>query len=119
MEKRILPGESNMSKKTPKESFYKVLVQKTYRNTEGYIFMHPSLMPKEEVSVERSFVMVYHFKKIPNIHNPMFIVESIVGDDFKGRIKIIKHFEENHALEYAVDQDGFFEKLNGSPKKPE
>jgi hypothetical protein len=119
MEKKLLLGHSNMNKKkqkAPKQTYYKVFIQKTYRNLDGYVFMSPD--KAENNSVERSFVMVYCFKKIPNLHNPMFIVKSIVGDDFKGRIKIIKHFEENHALAYAVQQDGFYRILDEPTKEP-
>ena len=101
-------GVYNMSKKPPQKTFYKVLIQKTYRNVEGYVYMHPKNADKEKVGLDKSFTMVYHFKKIPNLHNPMFIVETVTGDEFRGRIKIVKHFEEHHALAYAVDQD-----LNG------
>jgi hypothetical protein len=100
--------------KPPKQTYYKVFIQKTYNNLDGYIFMSPEKAEKK--SVERSFLMIYYFKKIPNLHNPMLIVKSIVGDDFKGRIKIIKHFEENHALAYAVQQDGLY-KIIDEPTK--
>lgn len=119
MEKSLLIGSSKMKKKKlPKQNYYKVFIQKTYRNLDGYVFMRPDKVNQEEAGPDRSFVMIYCFKKIPNLHNPMFIVKSIVGDDFKGRIKIIKHFEENHALSYAVQVDGLYETIDESPKKP-
>jgi hypothetical protein len=119
MEKKLLLGRSDMTKKQkkkpPKQTYYKVFIQKTYRNLDGYVFMSPEKAVNN--SVERSFVMIYCFKKIPNLHNPMFVVKSIVGDDFKGRIKIIKHFEENHALAYAVQQDGLYRILDEQTKE--
>ena len=72
--------------------------------------MAPSDSP--EKSDSKSFTLVFHFKKIHDMHNPMFVIEAVVGDDFKGRNKIVKHFEENHALEFSVSSDGFFEGLN-------
>ena len=109
--------EFKVKKKTLKETLYKVFIEKTYRNNQGYVFMHPKEAPKD--CDNKSFVLVYHFKKIPNLHNPMLVIESVSGEDFKGRLKIIKHFEGNHALEHSVKCDGLFEALNGKTKKPD
>ena len=111
MAKRLFWKGYEMSKNTQNfEKIYKVSIQKTYKNEEGYIFMSPRYAP-EKVD-NKSFMLVFHFKKIHDTHNPMFVVEAVVGDDFKGRNKIIKSFEENHAIEYAVTEDGFFEGLH-------
>lgn len=97
-----------MTKKDSPHKFYKVMIQKTYRNNEGYTFSDPKKTEIDPLMAERSFVMVYTFQKIGNQRNPMFVVKSVNGEDFKGRLRIIKHFEDNHALSYAVEQD-----LNG------
>lgn len=102
MEKKLTQECFDMPKKRSQNIFYKVFIQKSYANSEGYIFINPKDVNKKEIGTEKSFNLVYSFKKIPNLHNPMFICESIKGDDFKGRIKIIKNFEEKHALEFAV-----------------
>lgn len=100
-----------MAKKPAAPKVYKVLIQKTYRNSEGYIFSDPKEDKKDPLIIERSFVLIYEFKKIINVHNPMFVIVAVQGDDFKGRLRMIKHFEENHALAYAVQQDGFYEAM--------
>ena len=107
------------TKKKSHEKFYKVLIQKTYKNNEGYIFANPDIVNSLIDNTDKSFVMVYYFKKIPNIRNPMFVVESVSGEDFKGKAKIVRHFEENHSLEYAVKCDLNWGEFGDEPKKPE
>jgi len=112
MGKRLFWEDYEMKNKSLNfEKVYKVYIQKTYRNEEGYIFMSPQYAPKEVDS--KSFILVFHFKKIPDARNPMFVISAVIGDEFNGRKKIIKSFEENHALEYSVAEDGFFEGLKG------
>jgi len=101
-----------MKKKDATPKIYKVLIQKTYRNNEGYIFSNPKTTNPDIVMEDRSFVMIYTFKKIGEQRNPMFVVKTVQGEDFKGRLRLIKHFEEHHALSYAVEIDGLFEGLN-------
>ncbi len=105
MEKKYLSAGFEPMSKTPKKNYYKVLIQKTYSNSDGYVYVNPKNAEKEMLNADKKFTMVYRFKKIPNIHNPMFIAESITGDEFKGRSKIIKHFEDHHAISYAVIYD--------------
>ena len=71
-------------------------IQKTYRNEEGYVFMSPKFAPKEVDS--KSFTLIFHFKKIPDMHNPMFVVEGVVGDEFNGRKKIIKNLPDSEEI---------------------
>lgn len=92
-------------KKNSPQKVYKVFIQKTYRNNEGYNFSDPKKTVPDEIMADRSFTMIYMFQKIGEQRNPMFVVKSVQGEDFKGRLRIIKHFEENHALSYAVEQD--------------
>ena len=99
-----------MPKKSAQPKVYKVMIQKTYKNNEGYIFFDPKAA--EGIIEERTFTLVYSFQKISNAHNPMFVIKAVQGEDFKGRLRLIKHFEENHALAYAVKIDGLFEVLN-------
>ena len=101
-----------MKKKDSPPKIYKVLIQKTYRNNEGYIFSDPKKTIPDPMMEDRSFTMIYTFQKIGEQRNPMFVVKSVNGEDFKGRMRIIKHFEESHALSYACEQDGLFEGLN-------
>ena len=101
-----------MPKKAAQPKIYKVMIQKTYRNNEGYIFFDPKDKSAETIIEERTFTLVYSFQKISNAHNPMFVIKAVQGEDFKGRLRLIKHFEENHALAYAVQKDGLFEALN-------
>lgn len=103
-----------MPKKSAPPKIYKVLIQKTYRNNEGYIFMDPKEKDPATIITERTFTLVYSYQKISNSRNPMLVVKAVQGEDFKGRLRIIKHFEENHALAYAVKIDGLFEVLNAS-----
>jgi len=100
-----------MRRKPSHPKVYKVLIQKSYRNSDGYIFMDPK--DKDVATADRTFTLIYSFKKT-NVHNPMFVINTVQGDDFKGRNRIIKHFEENHALAFAVKMDGLFEALNAS-----
>lgn len=106
MEKKSITSEAfKVGKSGVSPKVYKVFIQKTYRNNEGYTFTEPSNAVIDDDIVDRSFILVYMFKKVGDQRNPMFIVKSVKGEDFKGRLRIIKHFEENHALSYAVKQD--------------
>ena len=91
------------------EKSYRVYIQKSFTNESGYIYLNPKHAPK--ASPHKSFEMVYYFRKIPKQHNPMLVIDEIDGDDFKERMKIISHFETNHALEYSVANDGLYKGL--------
>lgn len=94
-----------MRKKDSPSKVYKVFIQKTYRNNEGYLYSDPKTTTPDPMMEDRSFTLIYTFQKIGEQRNPMLVVKAVNGEDFKGRLRIIKHFEENHALSYAVEQD--------------
>ncbi len=103
--KTLISEAFKVKKKDKAPKTYKVLIQKTYRNNEGYIFSDPKKTKPDPMMEDRSFTLIYMFQKIGEQRNPMFVVKTVNGEDFKGRLRIIKHFEDNHALSYAVEQD--------------
>ena len=83
---------------------YKVYIEMSGRNSEGYIFMHPKSV--NEKSTSNFFIMTFSFKKMDSKRNPLFMVDRLEGIDFEDRIEVINHFAKHHALTYSVNQDG-------------
>jgi hypothetical protein len=83
---------------------YKVYIEMSGRNSEGYIFMHPKAV--DEKSNSNFFIMTFSFRKMGDKRNPLFNVERLEGMDFEDRIEVINHFAKHNALTYCVKQDG-------------
>lgn len=83
---------------------YRVYVEVSGSNTEGYIFMHPKAVNIKSNS--EFFILTYYFKQIGGKRNPLFMVDRLEGMDFTDRIKLINHFAKYHALLYSVGLDG-------------
>ena len=93
------------------EKKYKVMLEIDPEALDGYDFFHPDEVGSNDNGFDRCIV-TYYYRKINKKHNPTMIIESIEGQDFKGRYGIISHFERNHALRYSVHIDGFYEGLS-------
>jgi hypothetical protein len=90
------------------EKRYTVVLERDHEAQDGYEFY---AIDDDNLSVDTDkerCVVVYYFKKPKKKRNPIMIIESIDGDDFPERKKMISHFEMNHALRFSVMLDGFF-----------
>ena len=83
---------------------YRVYIEMSGRNSEGYIFMHPRAV--NEKSNSNFFILTFSFKKVEGKRNPLFMINKIDGLNFDDRIEVINHFVKHHALSYCVSQDG-------------
>lgn len=100
---------SELMKKQDSEKRYSVIIERDALARDGYDFFSP-----EDVNQEKhtnSCVVVFYFKDIKGKHNSDVIIESISGDDFSERRRIISDFVTNHALRYAVQMDGFYKNI--------
>jgi len=89
------------------EKRYTVIIVRDSCAKDGYDFYAPG--DEIEKDGKKICMVTYYYKKVKNMKNPMTIIESIDGDEFRGRSKIISHFEMNYALKYSVERDGFYD----------
>jgi hypothetical protein len=105
MEERRMTDNSNFND-IDFEKRYIVVIVKDPLAKDGYEFYTPDdVITKDEKS---RCILTYYYKKLDKLRNPITIIEDISGDKFRGREKIIAHFEINFALKYSVERDGFY-----------
>jgi hypothetical protein len=89
------------------EKKYKVYLEKTSLNFNGYSHCQPQYAP--ESTDKKHFILTFHFKKAEKAINPLFIIDNIDGESFSEKAEIITDFKKNHALSYATEVDGLNE----------
>lgn len=88
------------------EKKYSVIIVKDVSAKDGYDFFPVY----DDIDVDcKKFKMIYHYKKISGKRNPIMVIDSLEGDDFRGRSKVISHFELNYAIRYSVEMDGLYD----------
>ena len=90
---------------------YQVVIERDANAKDGYDFYRMDEMQTHDEDYERCIV-TYYYKKIPGVHNPIMVIESIEGDEFNSRFTVIRDFEKRHALRYSVETDGLYEGLH-------
>ncbi len=97
------------------EKLYRVYIEKTYSNTDGYVFKQPQYASKHVEN--KGFILTFHFKKFKN-RNPLCIIDNIDdGDNFEDKINTINNFKRNHALSYSLEVDGLMEVIKEKEEK--
>lgn len=95
-------NESNFEKR------YTVVIEKDITALDGYEFYSLDDDNISASSSNKRCVVVYYFKMAKKKRNPVMIIESIDGEEFPDRRKIISHFEMHHALRFSVTMDGLY-----------
>lgn len=102
-----LTSVSNTDGNNPFDQRYVVIIVKDISAKDGYDFFHPDQLESQK-NTDECCVLTYYYKPTKK-HNPILIVESISGDNFENRKKIINDFLKHFALTYSVQCNGFYE----------
>ena len=106
MEKKNSEVNFNLNNTDFGKKYTVIIVADSYA-PEGYEFY--STEDEIEKDDKKQCSVTYYYKKMEKIRNPITIIDTIKGDSFKGRARMIAHFESHYALKFSVEQDGFYD----------